>query len=226
MAASQQIAIRNKIVGILVKQVRSRSGISQRECAELLDCSSDAFARYEQGEQGLSLPQIEALAYLLGVPPASLWDDEHGAAAPVVEETVPMGQLLALRRKMVAIEFRKCRASAGLTATEAADLLGWAPETIPQFESGKADIPLAALEVAAGWCGKTLDDFVDEETSLLSKGQQEREVLARLAEMPADVRDFVLKPTNALYLRIAMLLSAMKADSLRQIAETLLDITY
>jgi hypothetical protein len=41
-----------------------------------------------------------------------------------------------------------------------------------------------------------------------------------------EVREFVLKPTNQLYLRIAQLLSTMKADSLREIAETLLDITY
>jgi hypothetical protein len=40
------------------------------------------------------------------------------------------------------------------------------------------------------------------------------------------VREFVLKPTNSLYLRIAMLLSDLKADHLRSIAETLLDITY
>jgi hypothetical protein len=51
-------------------------------------------------------------------------------------------------------------------------------------------------------------------------------MLARLEELPPDVRDFCLKPTNALYLRIAMQLSVMKADHLRQIAETLLDITY
>jgi transcriptional regulator with XRE-family HTH domain len=226
MAASQQIAIRNKIVGVLVKQVRTRSGISQGECAELLDCTSAAYAEYEQGEQGLSLPQLEVLAYLLGVPLETLWDDERGPDAPGLQEPLPVAQLMALRRKMVAIEFRRCRASSGLTVAEAAGLLGCTPGAIAEFESGKADIPLAALEIAAGWCGKTLVDFVDQETALLSKGQQEREALARLDEMPPDVRDFVLKPTNALYLRIAMLLSAMKADSLRQIAETLLDITY
>lgn len=226
MAASQQIAIRNKIIGILVKRVRSQSGVSQRECAELLDCSLDEFAQYEQGEHGFSLPQLEALAYLLGVPLASLWDEDHGPIAAGMQEPVPVDQLMALRRKMVAIEFRKCRASSGLGAEEAAGLLGCTPETVPQFEGARCDIPLAVLEVAASWCGKTLNDFVDEEIALLSNAQQEREALARLHEMPADVRDFVLKPTNALYLRIAMLLSAMKADSLRQIAETLLDITY
>ena len=127
---------------------------------------------------------------------------------------------------MVAIEFRKCRMSAGLSVEEAANLLETTIETIQAFEGGSRDIPLAVLEIAAEWCGRGLADFVDEETMLLSKAQQEREMLALLDELPADVRDFCLKPTNALYLRIAMLLSAMKADSLRQIAETLLDITY
>jgi hypothetical protein len=53
-----------------------------------------------------------------------------------------------------------------------------------------------------------------------------RETAARLHSLPPEVQDFVLNPTNALYLRVAMELSALKADSLRQIAETLLDITY
>jgi ABC-type arginine transport system ATPase subunit len=69
-------------------------------------------------------------------------------------------------------------------------------------------------------------DLIDEHVLHLSEAQQERAIAARINELPPDVRDFVLNPTNALYLRIAMLLSAMKADSLRQIAETLLDITY
>lgn len=226
MAAAQQIAIRNKIIGILIRRARTRSGFSQQECAQVLDCSPADFAGYEQGEQGLSLPQLEALAYFLGVPLATLWDDEQGASASPVDEPVPIGRLMALRRKMIAIEFRKCRVSAGLTPAEAAASLELTPATIAHFETGEADIPLAALEIAAAWCGKAVDDFVDRETALLSQAQQEREALARLGEMPADVRDFVLKPTNTLYLRIAMLLSAMKADSLRQIAETLLDITY
>jgi hypothetical protein len=60
----------------------------------------------------------------------------------------------------------------------------------------------------------------------LGQREQLRRVMAQLDALPPDVREFVLNPTNALYLRIAMLLSTMKADHLRQIAETLLDITY
>ena len=50
--------------------------------------------------------------------------------------------------------------------------------------------------------------------------------MACLNELSPEVREFILKPTSRPYLRIALLLSAMKADSLREIAETLLDITH
>ena len=67
---------------------------------------------------------------------------------------------------------------------------------------------------------------MDDESLPLSPADRDRKALAYLGEMPPEIREFVLKPSNALYLRIALLLSAMKADSLRQIAETILDITY
>jgi hypothetical protein len=51
-------------------------------------------------------------------------------------------------------------------------------------------------------------------------------MVERLDELSPDMRDFILNPTNTLYLRIAMLASNLAADQLRQIAETLLDITY
>jgi hypothetical protein len=80
--------------------------------------------------------------------------------------------------------------------------------------------------LAAEQCGQSLDEFLDDETIPLSNAEQDRQALAALQELPPDVREFVLKPSNALYLRIAMSLSAIKADELRRIAETLLDITY
>jgi hypothetical protein len=80
--------------------------------------------------------------------------------------------------------------------------------------------------MAAEQCGQSLADLCDDEIVPLGRAELQRQFAARLDELPPDLRDFVLKPTNTLYLRIAMLLSSMKADSLRQIAETLLDITY
>ena len=198
--------------------------MSQRECAEALGISPGMYSQCEQGRRGFSLPELEAMAYLFEVPPASLWDDELSSVSE--DEKLPLPQLLALRRKMLAIQFRQCREGAEVSRREMAQLLGCSTYRVSQYERGNRDIPLAELEIVVDACEKRLADFVDEETIPLGQAERQRQTLARLDELPPDVRDFVLNPTHALYLRIAMLLSTMKADDLRQIAETLLDITY
>jgi transcriptional regulator with XRE-family HTH domain len=226
MDSSQTIAIRNRIIGILVKRARLEAGKSQRECGEFLGCSPYVFSQFERGHKGMSLPQLEALAYYLDVPAASLWDEAYPEPDDPPAESLPMDQVRLLRRKILAVQFRQCRHSAGLTQKQLGELLDCSANMISQYERGKREIPLAELEIAVEQCGQGLDRFLDDKTIPRGQHEQERLTLARLNELPPDVRDFVLRPTNALYLRIATLLSTMKADSLRQIAETLLDITY
>jgi hypothetical protein len=68
--------------------------------------------------------------------------------------------------------------------------------------------------------------FLDEQTTPLSKEAPKGRGVETLAELPPDVRDFISNPTNVFYIRIAMKLSTLSVDVLRQIAETLLDITF
>lgn len=226
MDATQAISIRNRIIGILVKRARLRAGKSQQECAGFVGRSPFNFGQYEQGRKGMSLPELEALAHFLDAPAASLWDESTSLPEEATEGSLPLAQMMLLRRKMLAVQFRQCRHAAGLTQKELGQVLGRSAYIVSQYEQGKRDIPLAELEVTAEQCGKQLADFVDEQTIPPSPAERDRQALALLNELPPDVRDFALSPTNALYLQIAMLLSAMKADSLRQIAETILDITY
>jgi transcriptional regulator with XRE-family HTH domain len=226
MEPSQAISIRNRIIGVLVKRARLGVNKSLRECAEFLGCSPSMFSQYEQGKKGLSLPELEALAYFLEVPATCLWDEEQAPSNAAQQEPPPIEQLLLLRRKMLAVQFRQCRQETGLSQRALGELMGCSAYTVSSYEHGKRDIPLAQLELAAEQCGWKLADLLDEETIPLSPAQRERQALGYLDEMPPEVRDFVLNPTHALYLRVAMLLSALKADSLRQIAETILDITY
>jgi transcriptional regulator with XRE-family HTH domain len=226
METPQTISIRNRIVGILVRRAREKAGKSQRECAEYLLCSPFTYSQCEQGKQGFSLPQLEALAYWFDAPLVALWDDQHSILPEAQEEPLPLAQIMQLRQKMVAVRFRQCRQEAGLSQRELADLLGCSAYMISKYEQGRSAIPLAELEVVAERCGQSLTVFMDDDAIPLGQAEAQRQVLTQLDEIPPDVRDFVLKPTNALYLRIAMLLSTMKAEHLRQIAETLLDITY
>ncbi len=220
------IAIRNRIVGTLVKRARRQAGRSQKECAALLGCSHFAYGRYEQGQWGLSLAYLEILARLFKVPLSSLLDDAGIPPDEPDEDPHILYQALLLRRKMLAVQFRQCRRASGLSQQQAARLIGHSVGRVARYERAESDIPISELEVVAERCGKSLSEFVDEPPAPDEPTDRERQALANLNELDPEVRDFVLKPTNALYLRIALLLSSMKADSLRQIAETLLDITY
>ena len=222
----QAIALRNKIIGILLRRARLNAGKTQLECAEFLGCSPQQISQYERGQKGPSLPEMEALAYYLDVPPASLWDEHYEFPPTTKEQPLPVEEVISLRRRIIAVQFRQCRAASGLTQQEMAQLLQVSPGMVSQYERGLRDIPFAELELVAEQCNQSLDEFLDDETIPLSKAEQDRQALAILRELPLDVQEFVLKPSNALYLRIAMSLSAIKADELRQIAETLLEITY
>jgi len=226
MEASQTIAIRNKIIGILVKRARVKAGKSQQECAQLLDCAPSAYRRYEQGKRGFSLPQLESLALLFDVPVASLWDDGYALPEKMEAEPLPLDEIMLLRRKMLAVRLRQVRQSAGLSMREMGKALDCSPYMVSQYEQGAREIPLAELEMAAQQCGQTMADFLDVEEIPLSPAEQRQRMLERLDELPPDMRDFILNPTNTLYLRIAMLASSLSVDQLRKIAETLLDITY
>ena len=100
-------------------------------------------------------------------------------------------------------------------------------DRISQYERGRRDIPLPELEALADFLDVPITHFLDEQTTPLSGGAP-REVrgVETFTELPPDVGEFVSNPLNALYIRIAMKLSTLSVDDLRQIAETLLDITF
>jgi transcriptional regulator with XRE-family HTH domain len=226
MEVPQAVDIRNKIIGTLVRQARLEAGRTQRECAEILGCSPSTFSYYERGHKGLALPELEALAYFFEVPLKALLDGSQALAQEEEEEPLPLLQLMQIRQKILAVQFRKCREDAGLTQEQMADLLDVSSYRVSQYEAAERHIPLAELENAAQQCGRALHDFFDKEGLPMGRAERDRQRMARLTELSPEVQEFVLKPSNQLYLRIALLLSAMRTDSLREIAETLLDITY
>ncbi len=226
MGVPQAVDIRNKIIGTLVRQARLNAGKTQRECAEILGCSPSTFSYYERGHKGLALPEIEALACFLDVPLQALLDSSQAQAQEQEEEPPPLSRLMQVRQKILAVQFRKCREEAGFSQEQMANLLDVSSYRVSQYEAAGRQIPLAELEIAAEHCGRTLLNFVDEGNLPVGRAERDRRMMARLNELSPEVREFVLKPANRPYLRIALSLSAIKTDSLREIAETLLDVTH
>ncbi len=115
---------------------------------------------------------------------------------------------------------------AGHSQKELAKVLGCSSGRIAGYEYGRTDVPLLDLESVANYLEVPLSYFLDQ--GIRPRGDQlaGMDELERLGQLPEDVRNFMLEPGNLLYVRVAMQLSDLSADAIRNIAEGLLDITY
>ena len=70
------IPVRQKMIGVLLRQARLEAGKSQQECAEALGVSPDTMSRYEYGKKPIPFPDLELLSSLLDVPLSHFLDSE------------------------------------------------------------------------------------------------------------------------------------------------------
>ncbi len=223
MQAAPALAIRNKILGALMRHARLRAGRLPDEYAEVFGCAEQDILRWESGEEPITLSELEVWAHLSGVPISFFWN-EH--ALPRRREiTEPVRPIMEIRRKMEGVLLRQSRLIAARSLEDVAQAIGVSPAYLEACEAGKEELSVAQLELAAEACGVPIARFFDEDLFAPSEEERRMRDLHRLDELPPDLREFVLKPSNILYLKIAKQISVLSAETLREIAETHLEIT-
>lgn len=220
----EQLTLRNRIIGLLLRDAREQAEKTKRECAEALGVSSSTITAYEEGRKPISLPELEVLAYVLDTPVAHFWGHEPELVSD--ERSMPLQEVLALRHRIVGALLRQARFEADITQKELAEMVGCSGSRISSYEYGERPIPLAELELLAQHLHLPLDYFLDNREGPLGEWQQQQEAWHRFHELPPEVQEFILQPINIRYLEVAMKLADMPAGGLRAIAEGLLDITY
>jgi transcriptional regulator with XRE-family HTH domain len=70
------LRLRNKEIGVLLRQARSSAGKTQKQCAEIVGTSTDTVSKYEHGTKAMPFTHLELLADFLGVPVSSFRDRE------------------------------------------------------------------------------------------------------------------------------------------------------
>ena len=221
MTTNEERSDRRKMLGVLLKKARQAAGLDAATCARMLEIEPAQMEAYEAGAADITLPQLEILSRVCGAPVTYFWD-EHAAPGDW-QAPLPTSRFLEVRRRMIGVQIRQARLAAGKSLGECAGHLGLAAETLADIEYGRQDIPVESLEALAQFLHVPLAYFTDEE--LLSDSEKERQLLNMVEQLPPDVREFVLKPANVLYLRLAMLLSELSTETLRKLGEGLLDIT-
>ena len=224
MHTLEETAIRKKIVGVLLCYARQRAGMTLKDSADMVGETPGAIADCEYGRRELSLAELEIFAHLYRVPLAYFWSED--IPADDVDRALPVEAVMGLRRRIIAVLLQQARVESGRGREDLARVLDCPPTRVAAYESAKSDIPLLELETMAHYLGVPMSYFFDQGIDPAGEQLPDMEELQQLAQLPGDVRHFMLGPGNILYMRVAMQLSALPASVLRRLGEGLLDITY
>jgi transcriptional regulator with XRE-family HTH domain len=222
---SKEAVLRRKILGVKIRHLRTRAGLNLQEVGEALGISAQTVTDIEFGQRDVTLPQLEVMALLFNAPIVYLLSD-----IPLEEpdKEFPTQEAIALRQRIIGVLLRQARTEAGRSQEDLARILGVPVSRIAAYELGNAEIPLPELETLAKSINISLNHFMDQG---LRPGETGGEVatldeIAQFSKLPKEVREFLSNPANLLYIKIAMSLSELSADTLRALAEGLLEVTY
>lgn len=221
---AEALALRRKIMAVLILGARLKAGKSKKDCAAALDMSVSTYSACEDGRHDLSLPELEILANSLKMPVTTFFDKPEQLVRD--EPELPYEQIVELRQCIIGALLRKTRVEKGQASQEVADQLGVTTRRLTEFEFGMKPVPLALLQEWADVLDVPMRYFIDEGVGVIGAQELLCRQLDQFAELPEDMRRFVTHPTNISYLRVAQHLSDMTTAQLRNIAAAILDITY
>jgi transcriptional regulator with XRE-family HTH domain len=223
----EKVTLRRKILGVKIRHARTRAGLGLKEVGQALGVSSEVVSEIELGRLPISLPQLEVMALIFNISVMSFWAEE-----PIKESNLsfPTREAIALRQRIIGALLRKARIESGRSQEELASLLEIPVTRISEYEFGKAPISIQELEALADYLKRPLSYFIDQGIPVAhneSNGQATPlNEIVDMSQLPKEVREFLSNPANLLYVNIAMKLSELSADTLRALAEGLLEVTY
>jgi len=224
MSAQQQIAIRSRKLGLLIRDARLAAHKNVADCAAAIHVTPGIFRSYEEGTRAPSLPEVEALAYYFQLPLQHFWTSDVLSDDPARTATIPLAALVDLRQRMLGVLLQQKRQQASLSPRALAEQTGISLSRLRSYEDGAKPIPLPELEALAQALGVRLEDFFDQ-AGPIGQWLNKQRAIQEFLKLPPELQDFACQPVNRPYLDLARNLSSMSTEKLRSVAEGLLDIT-
>ncbi len=215
--------LRAKMLGVLLRDARLSAARTPEDCARLLRISATQIENWELGEEAPTLPQLELLAYYLDAPLSHFWGMETLKISRAGQEHL-QPEYVTLRNRMVGALLRQARENSGLSQDDLAAQAGLDAAKISYYELGEAAPPMHELAVLASCVNQNLSYFLESD-SQIGELLAMREAWKHFASLPDDVRVFAADPTNIGFIHIAVMLSKMPTDQLREVGASILDIT-
>lgn len=221
---AESYRIRAKMVGVLLRDARLNADRGVDDCARLLRVTPQQIEAWEFGEGVPSLPQLELLANYLDVPVSHFWSTETISGSGPSGHGDIQKEYLALRDRMVGALLRQAREESNVSLEVLSQASHLSVDQITRYELGEQPIPIHELSVLASNVNRNMSYFL-ESSSFIGQLLAARQEWKDFADMPEEVRRFAANPLNAGFIEFAVMLSQMPTDKLRQMAESMLEIT-
>lgn len=225
MSIKDQINIRTRKLGVLIRDARLATRKTLSECARAIGVTPGILRAWEEGRRAPSLPELEVLAYFLDLPIRHFWGKEAMSDNPPPTEALNLPILVGVRQRMIGALLRQEREKASLSLRALSEQTGLSTAHLKAYELGERPIPLPDLEVIMNVLGGQVETLFDQ-TGPIGLWMIQQRAIQDFLQLPADLQAFVCKPVNRPYLELALKLSTLSTDRLRSVAEGLLDITF
>jgi transcriptional regulator with XRE-family HTH domain len=218
-----QITIREKKLGLLIRDARMAERRSVKECADAIGVQVGLFRAYEEGRRAPSLPELEALVFYLKLPITQFWGKETRSDTMLIE-SVDTIRLIKLRQRMIGALLRQERNNVNMSIRHLSTETGITQARLKTYELGERPIPVPELEAILVVMGSRIDVFFDQ-NGPVGQWMTSQRAMQKFLDLPEEIQNFACQPVNRPYLELAMKLSDLSREKLRAVAEGLLDIT-
>jgi len=191
--------LRNRMLGIQIKKNRYQQNQSVEQLAQVCEITPSDLETYENGQTPIPLPLFLKISEVLHLPYERIQPAE--SISPVEIEVPPVVQPDEILQQLV-------------------------PEPTMATESDFVEPPITQSD--ANPIPQGPEPVVLNETIPVLTEENIPSLQSLIEEFPGisdELREFITKPVNVPYLELAMRLSRMDAKKLRDIAESLLEIT-
>ncbi len=221
----QLFQIRTRKLGLLMADARNANRRTVEETAAAIGVSIDEYQAFEKGQKAPSLPVLENFAFYLNVPIDHFWSNTSLSEIPEEEPIKQKERLRRLRNRIIGASIRMHRTQLNFSLHEISAATSIPEEQLAKYELGEESVPLPELELISKTCDRHIEEFFDK-VGPIGEWRAKQIAQNQFLDLPEDLRDFVCRPVNKPYLTLAVRLSQLSVDKLRNVAEGLLEITY
>jgi len=191
--------IRNRMLGIQIKKNRFQQNQTIEQLAQLCEIPTNDLEMYESGRTPIPLPIFLKISEVLHLPYERIEPVETSLPEKVEEPPVTQSTEIPVQQE---------------------------PEPVIVNESNLVDIPITQTNAIPQ--SSEPESVVASESIPVAAEEKVPSSQTLIEDFPGisdELREFITKPVNVPYLELALKLSRMDAKKLRDIAESLLEIT-